>query len=140
MVAKSPHGKTSTSRSSGRGTNNEPATRKRPTKATASRPARNSYPTLDQLTDQAEKLKVLADPQRLLILFHLDGNGQSTVTDICALTAQTQPAVSHHLGRLRMFKIVRKDRDKKWNRYTLTPEGKYLRDMVRRLIDRTKTS
>ena len=57
--------------------------------------------------------KLLSDQNRFRIFMCLARHGEKNVSDICSMVEQSQPAVSHHLGLLRIGRLV-----------TLRPEGK----------------
>ncbi len=86
-----------------------------------------------ELADRAsEKLKVYAQPQRLMILSFLAG-GESTVSDIDDATGIGQPALSQQLAALRRAEIVKTRRDGKQIWYELA-------DDTARLCVRTLTA
>jgi len=60
----------------------------------------------------AERLKIYAQPQRLMILSRLI-DGEHTVSEIDAATGIGQPALSQQLAELRRAEIVRTRRDSK---------------------------
>ncbi len=75
-----------------------------------------------ELADQAtEKLKVYAQPQRLMILSFL-ASGESTVSDIDNATGIGQPALSQQLAALRRAEIVKTRRDGKQIWYELADD------------------
>ncbi|MBE3135014.1 MAG: winged helix-turn-helix transcriptional regulator [Acidobacteria bacterium] len=55
--------------------------------------------------DQAQGFGLLSDPTRLGILAVL-AKGTSNVTDLCKALKRKQPGVSHHLGLLRMGRLI----------------------------------
>ena len=55
--------------------------------------------------DQAQGFGLLSDPTRLGILSLL-AKGPKNVTALCKALGSKQPAVSHHLGLLRMGRLV----------------------------------
>ncbi len=57
------------------------------------------------LRDQAQGFGLLSDPTRLGILTVL-AKGTINVTDLCKVLKRKQPGVSHHLGLLRMGRLV----------------------------------
>lgn len=74
------------------------------------------------LADKAvEKLRVYAQPQRLMILSCLL-RGERTVSEIEAATAITQPALSQQLAELRRGELVRTRREAKQVYYDLSDE------------------
>ncbi|QJB70470.1 ArsR/SmtB family transcription factor [Parasphingorhabdus halotolerans] len=75
-----------------------------------------------ELADRAtEKLKVYAQPQRLMILSYLL-QGESTVSDIDNATAIGQPALSQQLAELRRAKVVKTRREGKQIWYDLADD------------------
>ena len=57
------------------------------------------------LRDQAQGFGLLSDPTRLGILAQL-AKGPKNVTALCKALGLKQPTVSHHLGLLRMGRLV----------------------------------
>lgn len=75
-----------------------------------------------EMADRAsEKLKVYAQPQRLMILSFLAG-GESTVSDIDNATGIGQPALSQQLASLRRAEIVKTRRAGKQIWYELADD------------------
>lgn len=72
-----------------------------------------------------EKLKVYAQPQRLMILSYLL-EGESTVSDIDNATAIGQPALSQQLAELRRAEVVKTRRDGKQIWYDLADDTAHL--------------
>jgi ArsR family transcriptional regulator len=64
---------------------------------------------------------LLSDETRLRVLLHLARDGEVDVTTLCARLHQSQPAVSHHLGLMRLAGIVEFRREGKHNYYSLRP-------------------
>jgi len=64
------------------------------------------------LRDVAQGFGLLSDLTRLRILAVL-ANGTSNVTDLCKVLKRKQPGVSHHLGLLRMGRLVNSKRQGK---------------------------
>lgn len=76
-----------------------------------------------ELADRAsEKLKIYAQPQRLMILSFLAG-GENTVSDIDNATGIGQPALSQQLAALRRAEIVKTRRDGKQIWYELADDS-----------------
>lgn len=76
-----------------------------------------------QRADKAtEKLKVYAQPQRLMILSYLL-HGESTVSEIDAATKIGQPALSQQLAALRRAEMVQTRRDGKQIWYDLADDS-----------------
>lgn len=70
----------------------------------------------------ADKLRVYAQPQRLMILSCLL-RGERTVTEIGEITAITQPALSQQLAELRRAKLVSTRKEAKQVWYALADDG-----------------
>jgi DNA-binding transcriptional ArsR family regulator len=69
-----------------------------------------------------EKLRVFAQPQRLMILSYLLG-GERQVADIEAATGVTQPALSQQLAELRRADLVKTRREAKRVHYRLADDA-----------------
>ncbi|RUL83181.1 ArsR/SmtB family transcription factor [Tautonia sociabilis] len=81
-----------------------------------------------------ELLRQAADPTRLQILLLL-AEGRRNVGELCFdLGAQSQPAVSHHLARLRGCGLVEASRVGKFSYYALREDGDELVRAIRPLI------
>ena len=61
--------------------------------------------TAEALHEIAARFKLLADPTRLRILYHLQ-EGERTVSEVLALTGTTQANISKHLGALSRARII----------------------------------
>ena len=70
----------------------------------------------------AEKLRVYAQPQRLMILSCLL-RGERTVAEIGEITAITQPALSQQLAELRRAELVNTRKEAKQVWYSLANDG-----------------
>ncbi len=79
------------------------------------------YQAPDQAREAAEKLKVYAQPQRLMILSLLL-NGEHIVGDIERLTGIGQPALSQQLAELRRAGVVTMRRASKQVHYSLASD------------------
>lgn len=90
-----------------------------------------SAPAADQV---ARTLKALADPLRVrtLSLIAAGPTGEVCVEDVSALTAVSQPTVSHHLKVLKDAGLVTAERRGTWVWYRLAPEH---RDAVRAVLE-----
>jgi DNA-binding transcriptional ArsR family regulator len=66
----------------------------------------------------AERLKVLAHPERLLMLCRMSGD-EVTVSELVALTGMSQSAVSQHLAKFRDRGLVSVRRDAQARYYRL---------------------
>lgn len=89
---------------------------------------------LPVLRDGAEVVRIaqaLADPHRVTIVRHLLSDIELNVTEICNRLEQSQPAVSHHLKRLRESRVLTMRRDGKCNFYSLSATCS---DLVRSLM------
>ncbi len=80
-------------------------------------------------TDRAESLEgwadlfgLFADRTRLRILFQLSRHEELNVGALCELLGQSQPAVSHHLSRLREAGVLGVRREGKLRHYRLLPK------------------
>lgn len=85
---------------------------------------RESFPGLtDEFqADVTEVCRMLADSNRLRIVFFLLRQPELNVTEICELLGQSQPAVSHHLALMKNARILKMRRDGKHNFYSLCRE------------------
>lgn len=72
--------------------------------------------------DISERLRVYAQPQRLMILSYLL-RGERTVAEIGEMTAITQPALSQQLAELRRAELVSTRKEAKQVWYSLADEG-----------------
>ena len=81
-----------------------------------------------QLAALAEIFKLLADENRLKILFSLARRGEQNVSALCDMLRQSQPAVSHHLTLLRMKGLVGYRRAGKHNFYRM--DSDYVRGLL----------
>ncbi len=73
--------------------------------------------------DLVRVFKVLSDATRLRIIYFLLQAEEMHVRAICELLGQSQPAVSHHLARLRVAGLIDSRRQGKHNFYRLLPGG-----------------
>lgn len=95
-------------------------------------PAKAAY-SLNGIRDAANMLKQVSDRTRLQILLLLL-ESEHNVTAICdELGGQSQPAVSHHLAKLRDGRLIEPRREGKNNVYALTEEGNLLAQTVKSL-------
>lgn len=76
-------------------------------------------PTTDAVEQAAERLRILADPTRLRVLWAL-AQGESSVTCLAELTGAHPTAVSQHLAKLRMTGLVHARRQGTFQYYTVT--------------------
>lgn len=75
----------------------------------------------ESLQDLVEFFQLLADRSRLRIVLTLAREGEQNVSMLCSRLGQSQPAVSHHLIRLRRRGLLSFRRDGKHNYYALMP-------------------
>ena len=80
------------------------------------------YKSRQRAGEASEKLKIFAQPQRLMILSFLL-SGESSVSEIDAATGIGQPALSQQLAALRRGEIVTTRRDGKQIWYDLADES-----------------
>jgi DNA-binding transcriptional ArsR family regulator len=67
--------------------------------------------------------KALADPTRRAIFEHLVSEGEKTVRDLTDRAGISQPAVSKHLGVLKLAGLVRDRPDGRKTHYRAEPNG-----------------
>ena len=67
--------------------------------------------------------KTLADPTRRAIFERLCRDGEQTVRVLTDYSGVSQPAVSKHLGVLRLAGLVRDRRDGRQTHYSAQPQG-----------------
>ena len=67
--------------------------------------------------------KTLADPTRRAIFERLCRNGEQTVRVLTDHSGVSQPAVSKHLGVLKLAGLVRDRRDGRQTHYSAQPQG-----------------
>src|SRR6266496_440065 len=84
-------------------------------------------PSAGQARAAADLLRLLADPTRLRLLAAL-AHAEYDVTALTALTGVPRPAVSQHLGRLRLGGLVTACRDGR--RMIYTTKGRHVRRLV----------
>lgn len=80
------------------------------------------FESRDRADDATDKLKVYAQPQRLMIMSFLL-RGESTVSEIDSATGIGQPALSQQLAALRRAQVVRTRRDGKQIWYDLADDS-----------------
>ncbi len=73
----------------------------------------------ESLAGLVEFFQLLADHSRLRILLTLAQEGEQNVSALCARLGQSQPAVSHHLTRMRRCGLISCRRQGKHNFYSL---------------------
>lgn len=99
--------------------------------------SRRSEPSAASVTDRTlrdivQKLKLLADENRLKILATLAREGEMHVSAICRMLGHSQPAVSHHLTLMRLGGIIGYRRAGKFNYYRL--DGVPLAELLERFL------
>ncbi len=72
----------------------------------------------ESLSSLCSLFRLLSDKTRLQIVMHL-ANGDRSVNDLCDDLKLAQPTVSHHLGLLRMNRVIVNKRDGKQVIYSL---------------------
>jgi DNA-binding transcriptional ArsR family regulator len=70
-----------------------------------------------------EVFKALADPTRRAIFERLTRNGEQTVHALTDRSGVSQPAISKHLGVLKLANLVRDRREGRETRYAAEPQG-----------------
>tara|TARA_R110000824_G_scaffold11746_15_gene51590 strand:- start:21962 stop:22360 length:399 start_codon:yes stop_codon:yes gene_type:complete len=80
------------------------------------------FESRDRADSATEKLKIYAQPQRLMILSYLL-RGESSVSDIERATGIAQPALSQQLAVLRQADVVKTRREGKQICYDLANES-----------------
>ena len=70
-----------------------------------------------------ELFKALADPTRRAIFERLTRNGEQTVHALTDRSGVSQPAISKHLGVLKLARLVRDRREGRETHYTAEPQG-----------------
>ena len=98
--------------------------------ATAS-PVQQQPPGTDQIEAAVTALRMLADPTRLRLLWHL-GQGEYDVGSLAALVGASRPAVSQHLAKLRLAGLVATHRDGR--RALYTARGGHVRRLVTEVL------
>lgn len=79
-------------------------------------------PSAAAVTEWADLFTLLSDRTRLRILYQLSRHDELYVGALCDLLAQRQPAVSHHLSRLREAGVIEARREGKLRFYRLRPD------------------
>ena len=71
----------------------------------------------------SELFTSLADPTRRAIFERLSHDGEQTVRALTDLSGVSQPAVSKHLGVLKLAGLVRDRREGRQTHYSVEPQG-----------------
>lgn len=69
-------------------------------------PAADTATLQENAAEAARLLRLLANERRLLLLCHLAGAGEMTVSALAATVGLSQPALSQHLAKLREDGLV----------------------------------
>ena len=85
--------------------------------------AKSSSHDEQSLSNLCQLFRLLSDKTRLQIVMLL-GAGERNVTSLCDELKLPQPTVSHHLGLLRMNRVILNKRQGKQVIYTLESTGK----------------
>ena len=75
----------------------------------------------ESVIELAQAFRLLSDETRLRIVFHLAREEQN-VGNLCKIMNLAQPTVSHHLGLLRMGRLILNRRNGKQVIYSLNTE------------------
>ncbi len=84
------------------------------------------------VSDLAQAFRLLSDETRLRIVFHLAREEQN-VGSLCKILGLAQPTVSHHLGLLRMGRLITNRRNGKQVIYSLNT------DILKRMNSKIKS-
>lgn len=88
----------------------------------------------ENAAEAARLLRLLANERRLLLLCHLVGAGEMTVTALAATLGLSQPALSQHLAKLRADGLVATRRSSQTVFYRLAdPKAARLLEVLRDL-------
>lgn len=119
-----------------------PKAPKRPAKAPSPPPVRRSgkkdrpAASMTRFRKPADLLRQAADATRLGILAILGEAPGTTVNGLCKILGSlSQPAVSHHLSKLRDSGLVTFERQGKSSLYSLTDDGRRLVNAVGSLLE-----
>mgnify|MGYP005849152323 FL=1 len=93
-------------------------------------------PPQDEIKRDAEVLKALADPTRLLII-QLLSEGDLCVCEIMAALQRPQPTVSHHLNILKRAGFLKAEKRGVWVHYSLASDE--LPSIIEQLINKRLT-
>jgi ArsR family transcriptional regulator len=80
--------------------------------------------------DLCDLFRLLSDQTRLQIVLFL-ATGEHTVTDLCEALNLPQPTISHHLGLLRMNRMIVNKRSGKQVIYSLGESAKSLKKALK---------
>lgn len=74
------------------------------------------------IQEMSKVFGLLAEPTRLRIVLLLSRHGAMNVTDICERVGQSQPAVSRHLGLMKLAGLLESEQRGKYNFYRVNYE------------------
>ena len=86
----------------------------------------------ENVSDLAQAFKLLSDETRLKVVFHL-ARQERNVGSLCKILNLAQPTVSHHLGLLRMGRLILNRRNGKQVIYSLNTD--MLKSLSVRLVN-----
>lgn len=89
---------------------------------------------LKQIDNNAELLKMLGDKTRLTIFALLNSKKELCVCAMTSLLNMSQPAISQHLKKMKLFNIINERKEGQWVFYSIREpnEDEY---MLRAIID-----
>lgn len=88
-------------------------------------------PPGDQIEAAVTALRMLADPTRLQLMWHLC-QGEQDVNSLTTLVGAARPAISQHLAKLRLAGLVRIHRDGRRSLYRA--RGGHVRRLVAEVL------
>jgi len=107
----------------------------------AARPAADTAALQENAAEAARLLRLLANERRLLLLCHLVGAGEMTVSALASALGLSQPALSQHLAMLREDGLVATRKASQAVFYRLAhPKAARLLEMLRDLYCPPQTS
>jgi DNA-binding transcriptional ArsR family regulator len=90
-------------------------------------PAGYEMPTTDQVAAAADTLNMLGDPTRLRIVWVLL-HSEHSVNDLASIVGARPAAVSQHLAKLRLARVVRQRRE--GNRIFYVAQDAHVRQLI----------
>ncbi len=93
--------------------------------------AKKGSASQENISELAQAFKLMSDETRLKIVFHL-ARQERNVGSLCKILNLAQPTVSHHLGLLRMGRLILNRRNGKQVIYSLNTD--ILRSLSGRLV------
>ena len=107
----------------------------------AARPAADTAALQENAAEAARLLRLLANERRLLLLCHLVGAGEMTVSALASRVGLSQPALSQHLAMLREDGLVATRKASQAVFYRLAdPKAARLLEVLRDLYSRPQAS